>query len=98
MLEELSWKQFLEWRVYRELNPDSDTRASYHSAQIVEALYHIATKGNNRWRVEDFLLHFGDDPLNRPAPEMKQSVEYQERMIDSWIYVSNALLSKKKAS
>jgi Protein of unknown function (DUF4035) len=100
MLQEISWENFLEWRVYRKLAVPGEAREDYRNAHLIEALYTIALKGNVTAKTEDFLLFFGDDP-RRPSSQKEESkpsgqtVEQMERILTSWTYVNNAYWAKQ---
>jgi hypothetical protein len=84
----MTWPQFLEWKVYVELEPFEDERADFNAAHIVQA---IIRDGR---RLGEYLLPFGD--AAPPTPWVPaQTVEYQEQMIDAWIVGSNAVLAAK---
>ena len=105
MLRGITAAQFREWKVYDDLEPFGSQRDDYHSAQIVQALWNIwsistnPTKGSNRFPIEDFLLRFVDPSQapparpQQPAQPVKQTIEYQEMVLDSWIFGHNAALA-----
>lgn len=94
MLAEMTWKEFLEWEAFEEVEPFETERADVRSAHIVQTLWNIArdTKANPKgWPLTDFLLAFGDTP----RPHAEQSLETQTLLIDSWIAGSNAVFKKE---
>lgn len=97
MLREITWPQFLEWRMYDDLEPFGEERDDYRFASICQALWNIARdtkKYPNGFPLSDFLVAFGDTP--RPEPET-QSVAYQEQLIDAWVFTNNAILAAQEA-
>lgn len=96
MLRRITWKQFIEWRIYDELEPFGEERGDARSAQIAQALWNIARdvkKNPKGWPLSDFILAWGD----APRLIIKQSLETQELLIDSWIAGSNAVFALKEA-
>jgi len=64
-------------------------RSEYGLARIIQTLLRSDKP------LSDFLLPFGDRLVIR-AP-VQQSIEQQERMIDSWISGSNAIMRERQA-
>lgn len=96
MLRSISWAQFLEWEHFSTVEPFGEERDDIRAASIVQALWNIArdTKAcPNGWPLTDFLLSFGDTPLRT----VKQTVQTQELLIDSWIGGHNAALAAQEA-
>jgi hypothetical protein len=94
MLRSITAKQFREWQAFDLLDPIGEERDDFRAASIVQALYNIARDGTrhpNPWPITDFLVAFGD----RPRADTKQSVEFQERLINDWCNTSNAILKEK---
>jgi hypothetical protein len=66
-------------------------------AGVRQALWNIARdtkKVPNGWPLEDFLLFFGD----QPAPNSdagKQPLDYQELLINNWVWGHNAAVEAK---
>lgn len=72
MLEEISWRQFMEWRYFASVEPFDETRMDRRFSELQHLLI-------NRWRntkqypnhipIENTMMIFGDTP--RPAqPQM----------------------------
>lgn len=96
MLREITWEQFLEWRMYDDLDPFGEDRDDYRFASIVQALWNIARDPKrypNGFPLTDFLMNFGDTP--RIVKET-QTVAYQETMIDAWVFTNNAIVTAKE--
>jgi hypothetical protein len=99
MLSRISYPKFLEWMVFWELEPFGEERDDHRTAQIVEAVINMQrdTKAHPSWIPrERFLLGWGDY-LEDFKPK-KQDVQYMQRVLDAWIFTSNAALSQKKES
>jgi len=79
------WK-LLEWEAFYELEPDGDEKTEWGLAHIVQAIMRTGKP------LIEYLLPFGDRPGREPV---KQTIEYQEMVIDAWIMASNAALMKK---
>jgi len=96
MLSLISSKKFREWKVYEEIEPFPDERADWNSAHIVQFLWALSGDPNKKYPrgrpLTDFTLPFGDLPGPEP---IVQTVEYQEMLIDSWIFGSNAAFAAK---
>lgn len=87
MLRTMSWHMFQEWKAFEDLEPFEDYRADMNAAHIVQVLVRDGRK------LKDFILPFGD--LTIPTAP-KQTLEYQEAMIDAWIFGSNAAIAAKE--
>lgn len=87
------WK-FREWKQFNKLEPFPDKRADLNAAHIVQFLW--ALSGDKRYPngrpLSDFVLSFGDMP---PTEPVRQSVEYQEMVIDGWVLTNNATAKAK---
>jgi len=71
MLGQITWRQFLEWEAFSELEPFDEERADIRSAQIVAALANIHRDRKKRrtpFKLSDFLLQFGDSTKVGRAP------------------------------
>ncbi|HMF88740.1 MAG TPA: hypothetical protein VK575_11735 [Gemmatimonadaceae bacterium] len=90
MLAELTPDQFLEWRVFDQLEIMSERRMDYRFASIV-----LALRGG---KLDDCVIKFGDE-IERMAEVMapKQSLEFQEMLIDGWCHVHNIMLENAKS-
>ena len=78
------------------MEPFETERQDYRIAHVVQALWTIARAqiGNTEERpIADFLLNFGDLKVARQDPIVKQTVAYQEMLIDSWCFLNNAALA-----
>lgn len=98
MLRSMSSLQFAKWRVFDELEPFGEERDDYRFASICQALWNIARNvrmNPNGWPLTDFLVRFGDAPLI--VYKHPQTLEYQEMLIDSWVFTNNAIVSAKEA-
>jgi len=96
MLRGITWETFLEWQAFESLEPFETERQDYRIAHVVHALWTIARAqiGNTEERpIADFLLNFGDLKIARADLTVKQTVEYQEMLIDSWCFLNNAALA-----
>jgi len=96
MLARISADKLLEWQVFEQLEPFGEDRADLRSAQIVQALYHIATARvrPDPGPLERFRILVGDwrpsETVQATVTAEKQTVKQQERMLDAWIAGSNA--------
>jgi hypothetical protein len=81
------WK-LLEWQAFYDLEPDGDERNDWGFAHVVQALV------RNGKQLSEFKIPFGDEPRIEPV---KQTIEEQERLIDAWIFGSNAIFAAKAA-
>jgi hypothetical protein len=64
MLDQMSWKEFQDWRNFNELEPFTAMREDMRTASIVAALYNLrrnTEKFPDPFPVTDFLLLFGDE-------------------------------------
>lgn len=77
-----------EWRVFEDLDPNLDTRLDWGLAHVVQALIRDGKP------LRDFMLGLGDYPKHA-AP--KQTVEYQEMLLDAWIIGNNATFKEKES-
>lgn len=80
------WK-FREWKHYEELEPFPAERADWNAAHIVQVLL------RNGKSLAEFMLPFGD----YHSVQTKQSVTYQEMVIDAWVSNANAIHAAKGA-
>lgn len=87
MLRSMSSTRFEEWRVYEELEPFPNERADWGMAHIVQAIMRTGKK------LSEFMLPFGDYVVS-DAPVV-QTVEFQERILDDWIFIHNAMYAAK---
>jgi hypothetical protein len=79
LLHELSWRQFLAWKAYDELEPIGGLRGDWHAASICTMLANIAAAqsgSKKRFRVADFLLEFG--PERAPIETPRQTWQEQK--------------------
>jgi hypothetical protein len=94
MLEEIPHEKLLEWQAYDDLEPFGEERADFRAAHIVQTLVNLARDPvvyPGGFPLSDFLLGFGDQQRTSTIAAMpKQTVEMQEKMIDSWISGHNA--------
>ena len=98
MLRSLSSLQFEKWRVYDELDPFGEERDDYRFASISQALWNIARNvltNPNGWPITDFIVRFGDTPSYKYTSP--QTLEYQEMVINSWVFTNNAIVAAKEA-
>jgi hypothetical protein len=68
MLRSMSATQFRAWVSYAELEPFDETRADRRAALIAWMLAEINRDRKKRpsaWKIEDFLLKYGDDITRR---------------------------------
>lgn len=79
---------FREWRMFEELDPFSIDRNDVSLARIVQ---YLARDGRP---LREFMFPFGDLP-NVWVSAPKQTVEQQERLIDTWIAGNNMALQAK---
>lgn len=77
----------MEWRAFETLEPFAEERADYNMAHVVQAL---ARDGKP---LKDFLIPFGDTVI-MPT---RQTVAYQEQVLDAWFAGSNEILRPKGA-
>ena len=88
MLAQITYRQFIEWVVYGDLEPFDEERADIRSAHIVTALANIHRDRKKRrapFKIRDFLLPFGDQSL--PA---KKSLQQLKTVAKLWVAVMNA--------
>jgi len=73
MLRQITWKQFLEWQAFSELEPFDEVRADLRTAHIVSTLANV-WRGKNRRAVSllDVQLPFGDKPSAVKKPQTWQ--------------------------
>jgi len=74
-----------EWKAFDELEPDGQSRTDWGFAHVVQAIMRTNKP------LLDFMLPFGD--FEKPAAE-PQSIATQEKLIDAWIFGSNAILQR----
>ena len=91
MLRLMTSSQFQEWKLFYELEPDGDERNEWGFAHVVQSIMR-----DGKTALADYILPFGD--AIDVKKERRQSLEYQERMIDSWISTSNALFAGKQGN
>lgn len=90
--EDLTWGDLLEWQEYDDREPFGEERADVRSAQIVQAIYALAGKN---YPLADVLLYFGDAERPKPVEQPKQTLEYQEMLIDAWCSTQNAIVARQ---
>jgi hypothetical protein len=94
MLLEMTASEFVELQVFDELEPTAEHRADWNTASIVQAFWQIALRKTDI-TLDQCRVKFGDSIAMLAGPTTpKQSVEYQQRMIDSWCYIATSLLTK----
>lgn len=74
MLEQITWKQFLEWEAFAQLEPYDEERADIRAAQIVTTLANInrdRKKRRTAYKISDFLLRFGDSANEKRSTHQK---------------------------
>lgn len=100
MLEEISWEQLREWQEFTSLDPFPEERTRAGFASVCQALWNIArdtVAQPDGYPLSKFFVFMGDDPLPIPvAPEPIQTVEYQEHLIDSWVFFNNAVIEAQE--
>lgn len=82
MLSCITFDQFLDWLEFEDKEMWPDRRMDWGVAHIVQAII------NPERPLASFMLPFGDSRDKTEAP--KQTVEFQTRVIDTWIRTSNA--------
>lgn len=76
MLRGMSHVQFLEWRVFAELERFPEEKADYRNAHIVMTLKNInRRKGSAAKKIEDSLIQFGDESI---AEKSKKPMSWQQ--------------------
>ena len=94
MLRDISWREFLEWQDFVELEPlDRDTYQLALIAQILVNQNRDVTKYPQGFPLKDFLLVFDE---SEKTAQPKQTVEYMERVLLDWTFVHNAILREKR--
>lgn len=82
MLASITWRQFLEWWMYAELEPFSEEREDLRNAYIVTTMANLnRKKGKKPFQIADLVLPFGDTPKRR------QSWQEQKRIGRQWFMV-----------
>jgi hypothetical protein len=64
VLRELTEQEFMEWQAFLELEPPIDARMKYYFASIRQTIANSKrdpTKRPTPYKVDDFLLKFGDE-------------------------------------
>lgn len=87
MLRSITWKKFLEWRAFEDLEPFAEDRADWHHAHIVQAIIRDGKP------LRDFMLNLGDYQVSQPVA---QPLAYQERLIDTWVTLTNEVYKAKR--
>jgi len=88
MLDELTPDQFLEWQTFDRLEILGERRMDYRFAHIV-----LALRGGT---LQDNLIRFGDEIEQMAAMDApKQSLAFQEMVLDGWCAVTNILQGYK---
>jgi len=59
MLAEMTWEQFLEWRVYDSIEPFGEDRADLRSGTIASVIANVHAGKRKRFRPADFMPNFG---------------------------------------
>lgn len=88
MLSELSAPQFRKWRTFYALEPLADQRADWHAASICAAIWNTAlikVRSPKRFRVQDMLLEFTDEP--------KETKEGEKPARKSWQMLKHIMLT-----
>jgi len=76
MLHEMSFREFLDWQTYAELEPFGEHRQDIRTAHIVSTLANIwrdPKKQRQPYTIEQFMLRFGDTPeYKKPQQSWEQ--------------------------
>lgn len=101
MLRSMTSTQFQEWRIYDSLDPFGRERGDKLAASVVQALWNIARNRDvhrDPFPLTDFQLFFGDahPPESTAPPPVKQTVEQQEFLLNSWIIGNNLAWAAEK--
>lgn len=83
MLQQMSWKTFLEWQVFFQLEPPDQVRNDFRFAQLVATLINVNRGKRSRpIRLDDVLLRFGDEK----KPPKPQQTWQQQKAIAKMFY------------
>lgn len=96
MLQQITLRQFFEWRMYAQHEPFGEMRADYRAAMAQALLANIHRDRKKRaapFQVEEFLLTFG-----AAAPKRTQTVKQQKRIALMLARAANAETEKKAAA
>jgi hypothetical protein len=96
MLQQITLRQFFEWRMYAQHEPFGEMRADYRAAMAQALLANIHRDRKKRaapFQVEEFLLTFG-----AAAPKRTQTVKQQKRIALMLARAANAETEKKAAT
>lgn len=82
MLREISWRKFLRWYAYEQLEPFGERRADYRAASIVTMLANVNRdpKKGRPFKIDDFVLSF-DAPVS--VTKRQQSLEFQKKVLEA---------------
>ena len=70
MLDEMTYKHFVEWHAFAELEPFSEIREDVRTASIVQAIMNFKsmfTKARRSFSISDVICRFGDSKGVRVA-------------------------------
>ena len=72
MLKEISLRQFLEWKLYSDLEPFDEMRGDYRAARIAQTVAN-ASRGPNTaaYGLTDFLIYADPDAPQKSEDELK---------------------------
>lgn len=64
MMSEMTWREYLEWVVYSDLEPFDEERQDLRIAQVVTTIANANRnpKKHRAYTVKDFLMRWGDSP------------------------------------
>jgi hypothetical protein len=98
MLHEMTWNQFVEWKMFAQLEPFDEEREDIRNAAIVRTMLNVLGWDRRRrpkpYSLDDVLLRFGDMPK---AVEKKEPVSWQH-MKRMGMMISGMLDTKPPAS
>jgi hypothetical protein len=97
MLRKISYRQFIEWRIFATLEPFDETRQDYRIASIVATLVNVNRgKGRKAVSVEEMRLKFGD--LELPKQSIIEQIAVGKMLADLYNSEQDAKDQKRKAA
>jgi len=95
MLRGMSFRQFMEWRAYADMEPFDEVRADQRTADIVRTLINLNRGKRKAISLEDCVLKFGTKP-QLPAEVLRaQAVaEVEGTMEFLMMFQGNAAVGK----
>jgi hypothetical protein len=99
MLEEMPFKQLLEWEAFDRLEPVGGLRGDWQTAAMCSTMMNIAAArsgSKKRFRPQDFLLEFSDEKAPLEEIEPVRQTWQEMKMIGMMMVASSQATDRRK--